>query len=71
MEYGTKEFYMVVKRLMAVVIEEGEAGQFTQKGVEENGAEFLHSIVRALEPFGIIMTIRVEPIEDLTNENTN
>lgn len=69
MEYGTEEYWEVLRNFLAVVVEEGKAGPFTEKGMMEDGIECLFRVVRALEPFGVQMTIRLEPIEKEEEED--
>lgn len=74
MEYGTDEYWAAINNLMNVVVREGEAGHFTKKGLEESGTTFLFNIVKALEPFGVKLQVKIVPancdeiIEELTDE---
>ncbi len=64
MEYGSKEYKKALKNFLAVVVKEGEAGHFTDKGINEDGTDAFFRIIGALEPWGIFISISIEAVEE-------
>ena len=64
LEYGGDEYGAALQNLLDVIVEEGKAGTFTDKGTRMDGTDVLFRIVRALEPWGVHLSISVEKIEE-------
>ena len=63
MEYGGKEYWDALQNFLDVIVKEGSAGKFTNKGTREAGTDTLFRVVQALEPWGVYMSISLEKID--------